>query len=106
MSPGNLPTGEKAVEQKGRDVPDVRTPACMKAPEVPPLTVRASDQSPEKIAGWLSKFSGAWSEIGADPWVMSIVQWGYRIPFVTLPVLGRFFYFHPQCQGRRHLHFT
>ena len=21
-------------------------------------------------------------------------------------VLGRFFYFHPQCQGRRHLHFT
>ena len=30
----------------------------MKAPEVPPLTVRASDQSPEKIAGRLSKFSG------------------------------------------------
>ena len=25
---------------KGRNVPDVRTPACMKAPEVPPLTVR------------------------------------------------------------------
>ena len=55
--------------------------------EVPPLTVRASDQSPEKIAGRLSKFSGAWSEIGADPWVMHIVQWGYRIPFVTLPPL-------------------
>ena len=35
----------------------------------------------------LSKFSGAWSEIGADPWVMRIVQWGYRIPFVTLPPL-------------------
>ena len=87
ISPGNLPTGEKAVEQKGRDVPDVRTPACMKAPEVPPLTVRASDQSPEKIAGRLSKFSGAWSEIGADPWVMRIIQWGYRIPFVTLPPL-------------------
>ena len=75
------------VEQKGRDVPDVRTPACMKAPEVPPLTVRASDQSLEKIAGRLSRFSGAWSEIGADPWVMRIVQWGYRIPFVTLPPL-------------------
>ena len=30
----------------------------MKAPEVPPLLVRASDQSPEKIAGRLSKFSG------------------------------------------------
>ena len=87
ISPGNPPTGEKAVEQKGRDVPDVRTPACMKAPEVPPLTVRASDQSPEKIAGRLSKFSGAWSEIGAYPWVMRIVQWGYKIPFVTLPPL-------------------
>ena len=59
----------------------------MKAPEVPPLQVRASDQSPEKIAGRLSKFSGAWSEIGADPWVMRIVQWGYKIPFVTLPPL-------------------
>ena len=88
ISPGNLPTGEKAVEQKGRDVPDVRMPACMKAPEVPPLLVRTSDQSPEKIAGRLSKFSGAWSEIGADPWVMRIVQWGYKIPFVTLPPLG------------------
>ena len=75
------------MEQKGRDVPDVLTPACMKAPEVPPLTVRASDQSPEKIAGRLSKFSGAWSEIGADPWVMRIIQWGYKIPFVTLPPL-------------------
>ena len=75
------------MEQKGRDVPDVRTPACMKAPEVPPLLVRTSDQSPEKIAGRLSKFSGAWSEIGADAWVMRIVQWGYKIPFVTLPPL-------------------
>ena len=75
------------MEQKGRDVPDVRTPACMKAPEVPPLPVRSSDQSPEKIAGRLSKFSGAWSRIGADPWVMRIVQWGYKIPFVTLPPL-------------------
>ena len=56
----------------------------MKAPEVPPLTVQTSVQSPEKIAGRLSKFSG-W--LGADPWVMRIVQWGYRIPFVTLPPL-------------------
>ena len=71
--------------EKRIDVPDVRTPACMKAPEVPPLLVRTSDQSPEKIAGRLSKFSGAWSEIGADPWVMRIVQLGYKIPFVTLP---------------------
>ena len=59
----------------------------MKAPEVPPLLVRASDQSPEKIAGGLSKFL-RWSEIGADPWVMRIVQWGYKIPFVTLPPLS------------------
>ena len=43
---------------KGRNVPDVRIPACMKASEVPPLTVRTSVQSPEKIAGRLSKFSG------------------------------------------------
>ena len=50
----------------------------MKAPEVPPLLVRASDQSPKRIAG------RRWSEIGADPWVMRIVQWGYKIPFVTL----------------------
>ena len=53
---------------------------------MPPLLVRASDKSPEKIAGRLSKFS-RWSEIGADPWVMRIVQWGYKIPFVTLPPL-------------------
>ena len=86
-SPGNPPKREKAVERKGRDVPDVWTLACMKALEVPPLLVQASDQSPEKIAGRLSKFSGAWSEIGADPWVMCIVQWGYKIPFVTLPPL-------------------
>ena len=39
ISPGNPPIREKAVEQKGRDVPDVQTPACMKAPEVPPLLV-------------------------------------------------------------------
>ena len=42
-------------------------PTCMKALEVPPLLVQASDQTPERIAGRLSKFSGAWSEIGADP---------------------------------------
>ena len=54
---------------------------------MPPLLVRASDQSPEKIAGGLSKFS-RWSEIGADPWVMRIVQWGYKIPFVMLPPLS------------------
>ena len=72
ISSGNPPKREKAMEQKGRDVPDVRTPAYMNAPEVPPLLVRASDQSPEKIAGRLSKFSGSWSEIGADPWVMRI----------------------------------
>ena len=59
----------------------------MKAPVVPPLLSRVSDQSTEKIGGRLLKFSGAWSEIGADPWVMCIVQWGYRIPFVMLPPL-------------------
>ena len=51
----------------------------MKAPEVPPLLVRASDQSPKRIAGRLSKFL-RWSEIGADPWVMRIVQWGVQDP--------------------------
>ena len=66
ISPGNPPKREKAVERKGRDVHDVRTLACMKAPEVPPLLVRILDQSPEKIAERLSKSPGAWSEIGAD----------------------------------------
>ena len=69
----------------GRNVPDVRTPACMKAPEVPPLTVRTSVQSPEP--GGYQNSRGAWAEIGADLWVMRIVQWGYKIPFVTLPPL-------------------
>ena len=50
--------GKGCGAKKGRNVPDVRTPACMKAPEVPPLTVRTSVQSHEKIAGRLSKFSG------------------------------------------------
>ena len=51
----------------------------MKAPEVPPLLVRASDQLPKRIAGRLSKLS-RWSEIGADFWVMYIVQWGVQDP--------------------------
>ena len=33
------------------------------------------------------KILGGWSEIGADPWVMRIVQWVYKIPFVTPPPL-------------------
>ena len=76
--------------KKGRNVPDVRTPACMKAPEVPPLTIRTSVQSPENSRQAIKILKGggvAWSEIGADPWVMRIVQWGYKIPFVTLPPL-------------------
>ena len=36
----------------------------------------------QKITDKLSNFAVAWSEIGADPWVMRIVQWGYKIPFV------------------------
>ena len=59
----------------------------MKAPEVPPLTVRTSVQSPENSRQAIKILGGAWSEIGADPWVMRIVQWGYKIPFVTLPPL-------------------
>ena len=59
----------------------------MKAPEVPPLTVRTSVQSPENSRQAIKILGGAWSEIGADPWVMCIVQWGYKIPFVTLPSL-------------------
>ena len=58
-SPGNPPKREKAVERKGRDVPDVRTPACMKAPEVPitgtsfrPIT-RENSRKAIKILGGL-----------------------------------------------------
>ena len=43
--------------KKGRNVPDVRTPACMKAPEVPPLAIRTSVQSPENSRQAI-KFSG------------------------------------------------
>ena len=60
----------------------------MKAPEVPPINctnfgpiTRENSREAIKILG------GAWSEIGADLWVMRIVQWGYKIPFVTLPPL-------------------
>ena len=45
-----------------------------------PIT-RENSREAIKILG------GAWSEIGADLWVMRIVQWGYKIPFVTLPPL-------------------
>ena len=83
ISPGNLPKMEKVVEQKGWDIHNVRTLACMKAMGVAPLVSQASDQSLEKAI----KILGAWSEIGADPWVMRIMQWGYRIPLVTLPPL-------------------
>ena len=41
------------MERKGRVVHDVWTLACMKAPEVPPLLVRISDQSPIKYIGGL-----------------------------------------------------
>ena len=60
---------EKAVEQKGREVHDIRTLACMKAPGVPPLLSRVSDQSPEKIAGRLSKLSGPLCHAHRTVWV-------------------------------------
>ena len=44
--------------------------------------------------------SSEWSRI--DIW-LNLLGWSLRVFFV----LGRFFYFHPQCQGRfRHLQFT
>ena len=61
----------------------------MKALGVPPLLTRSSDQSPKKIAGMLSNLSGAWSDMGANPWVMRIVQWGYRIPLCDAAPLAK-----------------
>ena len=46
-----------------------------------PIT-RENSREAIKILG-----GGAWSEIGADLWVMRIVRWGYKIPLVTLPPL-------------------
>ena len=68
----------------------------MKAPEVPPLLIRASDQSPEKIAGRLSKFSGAWSSIAegftaqqSPPAVQWIQVLGHLVSLEKLVPYGR-----------------
>ena len=76
ISPGNLPKREKAVEQEGRDVHDVRTLACMKASGVPPTTFISFGPITRENSWQAIKILG----IGADPWVMRIIQWGTGSP--------------------------
>ena len=86
FSPGNLPkNGKKAVEQMGRDVHDVLTLVCMKAPGLPPLLSRIgpfSRENSQQAIRFSGGGGGGWAEIWVDPWAMRIVQWGYMIPFV------------------------
>ena len=30
-----------------------------------------------------------WSDKGADPWVVEVLRWGYRIPFRQVPTLSK-----------------
>ena len=30
-----------------------------------------------------------WSDKGADPWVVEVLRWGYRIPFRRAPILSK-----------------
>ena len=30
-----------------------------------------------------------WSDKGADPWVVEVLRWGYRIPFRRVPILSK-----------------
>ena len=72
-----------AVEQKGPERPwrsDADVHEGSNRTNFGPIT-RENSREAIKFSG------GAWSEIGADPWVMRIVQCGYKIPFVTLPPL-------------------
>ena len=27
-----------------------------------------------------------WSDTGADPWVVEVLRWGYRVPFLSEPI--------------------
>ena len=43
---------------------------------------------PLAIGGCLSLHWQAWSDRGAEPWVMEVLWWGYRIPFRSAPTLS------------------
>ena len=61
---------------------DYRSPAQPGLCQGRPSPAPTSDQSQPKIGARLSKFWEAWSEIGADPWVLRTVREGYELPFV------------------------
>ena len=50
-----------------------------------------------RVGGCLSHHWQQWSAIGAEPWVVSILRDGYRIPFRDLPPPSQ----GPRCRSRR-----
>ena len=43
---------------------------------------------PLTVGGCLSLHWQAWSDRGAEPWMVEVLRWGYRIPFRSSSVLG------------------
>ena len=56
--------------------------ARAKGPENAPTDARAHSG---RVGGCLAHHLRQWSAIGADPWVVSVLRDGYRIPFRDLP---------------------
>jgi len=50
-------------------------------------TVRTMVPSPPPIGGRLSGYWEGWVHIGAKPWVLSTIRYGYKIPFLNPPPL-------------------
>jgi len=50
-------------------------------------TVRTMVPSPPPIGGRLSGYWEGWVHIGAEPWVLSTIRYGYKIPFLNPPPL-------------------
>lgn len=64
-------------------LPSVMTvaPRCYSQLFTEPITA----PSPPLIGGRLSEFWERWVEIGAEPWVLSTLRFGYTIPFLSPP---------------------
>ena len=52
---------------------------------------------PVAVGGCLSLHWQVWSDKGADPWVVEVLLWGYRIPFRQVPTLSKEPIPYPAC---------
>ena len=52
---------------------------------------------PVAVGGCLSLHWQVWSDKGADPWVVEVLLWGYRIPFRRVPTLSKEPIPYPAC---------